>query len=209
MKTVFNWFVKLTGWLIQKIVFNTKIYYEDKSVQSRRIKGPAIIVSNHTSVYDYAVFLFVFPMRTLRYQMAEILFSKKGLGGFLKALGGIKVERGNYNFGFVEESKRILDKGGVVGIFPESRIPKEGEITPLPFKPSAAYLALYANVPIIPVYTNGEYFHGKRARVVIGKSFMAKDLYDEGKDEKTNLLIISDCIRSKVVNLRAYINGKE
>ena len=78
-----NAFVKLTGWPAQLIVFRTKYYYEDKSVQSRRIKGPAIIVSNHTAVYDYACMLFVFFTRTLRYQMAELLFEKKLLGPFL------------------------------------------------------------------------------------------------------------------------------
>ena len=50
-----NWFVKLTGWPVQLLCFRTKVLYEDRKVQGRRIRGPAILVSNHTSVYDYAV----------------------------------------------------------------------------------------------------------------------------------------------------------
>lgn len=63
----FNTFTKITAYPVQKACFNTKILYEDKSVQNRRIKGPAIVVSNHTSVYDYAVLLFCFflPHRAL------------------------------------------------------------------------------------------------------------------------------------------------
>lgn len=201
MIAFFNGFVKVTGWLAQKIVFRTKIYYENKKIQARKIKGAAIIISNHTAVYDYAAFLFVFPTRTLRYQMAEVLFQKKGLGRFLKAMGGIKVDRNSFNFGFIEESKRILEKGGVVGIFPESRLPKPGEEKPLPFKPSAAYLALYSGVPVIPVYTNGEYFTKKRAGVMIGTPMNAAELYDESKDEKTNLAEISEKFRQKIIEL--------
>lgn len=207
MKAFFNMLVKITGWLPQKIVFRTKLFYEDKGVMARKIKGPAILISNHTSVYDYAVFLFVFPWRTLRYQMAEILFRKKGLGGFLKAMGGIKVERNSFDFGFLEESKAILGKGGVVGIFPESRLPREGEARPLPFKPSAAYLALISGVPVIPLYTNGAYFHGKKAKVVIGKPMYAREMYDPQKDEKSNLVFISEQFRHKVMELGTLIDG--
>ena len=77
----FNGFVKATGWPAYKIAFRTKIYYEDKSVQSRRIKGAAMVVSNHTSVFDYAVLLFVFFTRTLRvrccFKSSRSVFSSK------------------------------------------------------------------------------------------------------------------------------------
>ena len=134
MVRFFNAFVKITGWLVQKLCFRTKIYYEDKKVQSRKIKGPAIIISNHTSVFDYAVFLFVFFSRTLRYQMAEILFKKKLLATFLKCMGGIYVDRSAHDFAFLAKSEQILSKGGIVGVYPEGRIPKEEEEKPLPFK---------------------------------------------------------------------------
>lgn len=207
MKAFFNMLVKITGWIPQKLVFRTKIFYEDKAAQSRKLKGPAILISNHTSVYDYAVFLFVFPRRTLRYQMAEVLFKKRGLGWFLRSMGGIKVERDSFDFGFLEESKGILEKGGVVGVFPESRLPREGEERPLPFKPSAAYLALVSGVPVIPLYTNGAYFCKKRAKVVIGKPMFARELYDPQKDEKSNLVFISEQFRHKVMELGTLIDG--
>ena len=45
----FNWFVKITAYPVQKLIFRTKVYYQDKNVQSRHIKGAAIVISNHTS----------------------------------------------------------------------------------------------------------------------------------------------------------------
>ena len=200
----FNGFVKVTGYLIQKIIFRTKIYYEDKNVQSRKIKGPAIIISNHTSVYDYAVFLFVFPFRTLRYQMAEVLYKKKMLGLFLKCMGGIYVNRDTHDFSFIYKSEEVLSKGGVVGVFPESRIPKPEEERPLPFKVSAAYLALSSNVPVIPVYTDGVYFKKNRARVIIGTPLLAKDYADQELNDKQNLERVTEILRSRIIEL-----GKE
>ena len=82
MITFFNYFVKITGLIPALLILRTIIKYEDKNKQSRRIKGKAILVSNHTSVYDYACFLYVFFFRTLRYQMAEVLYKKKLLSIF-------------------------------------------------------------------------------------------------------------------------------
>ena len=201
MVRFFNAFVKITGWLVQKLCFRTKIYYEDKKVQSRKIKGPAIIISNHTSVFDYAVFLFVFFSRTLRYQMAEILFKKKLLATFLKCMGGIYVDRSAHDFAFLAKSEQILSKGGIVGVYPEGRIPKEEEEKPLPFQTGVTQLALNSNVPIIPVYTNGCYFQKKRARVVIGKPIYVSDIVDEEKDFKQNMEDITNVLRERVVYL--------
>lgn len=195
-----NFITKLTAWPVQKILFRTRIYYENKNVQSRKIKGRAIIVSNHTSVYDYAVFLFVFPFRTLRYQMAEVLFKKKVLGVYLKMLGGIFVDRASFDYSFMKKSEDILKKGGVVGIFPESRLPKKDEIPPIEFKSAAAFLALKTNTPVIPVFTSGGYFK-KPCRVVIGKPMDLSMFADSEKSEKENLADISAIMREKVISL--------
>lgn len=198
----FNAFVKATGWLPQKIAFRTKIEYEDKAVQGRHIKGPAIIICNHTSVFDYAVLLFVFFTRTLRVQMAEVLFQKKPLGLFLKMMGGIYVNRDTHDFSFMGKSEELLRKGKVAGIFPESRLPLKNEERPLPFKPSAAYIALAADVPVIPVYTNGSYFNlKKRAHVIIGTPMNVHDFADDARSEKENIDRLTNAMRERIIRL--------
>ena len=197
----FNWFVKITGWLPQLLVFRTKVFYENKQKQSRIIKGPAIIVSNHTSVWDYAIYVFVFFFRTLRFQMAEVLFKKKVLGLFLKMMGGIYVNRDTKDLSFIDKSNEILRKGGVVGVFPESRLPLPEETRPIEFKPSAVNLALLSEAKIIPVYTNGLYFTKKRARVMIGEPINVLDYYDESLSEKENVNAITKLLREKIIDL--------
>ena len=198
----FQTFTKITAWPAQAVCFRTKIHYEDKRVQGRRIKGKAIIVSNHTSVYDFAVMLFTFPFRTLRYLMAEVLFRRKGLSRFLKKMGGIFVDRDAYDFAFLDECNEILRKGGVVGVFPEGRLPREGEERPLPFLPSTAYLALMSGAPIIPVYTNGSYFQRKRARVIIGKPVDVSSIARGELSEKENIEAVNEYLRQRIVELR-------
>ena len=205
---IFNVFTKVTGLPLDWFCFRTKVYYEDKAVQSKRIKGPAILISNHTSVFDYAVYLFVFFFRTLRFQMAEVLFKKKLLGPFLKMMGGIYVNRDSRDLGFIAKSERILKKGGVVGIFPEGRLPRDGETRPLEFKTGAAYLALSTGVPVIPVYTNGSYFNRKRARVVIGKPIYARELAREDLSDKENILLVANHMRDRVIELEKYLNER-
>ena len=206
-----NAFVRVTAYPVQLPIFRTKVYYEDRRVQSRRIKGGAIVICNHTSVWDYAALMFVFFFRTLRAQMAEVLFEKQPLGLFLKMMGGVRVDRNVYDFGFVSQSQRILEKGGVVEIFPESRLPLKGEERPLPFKPSAAYLGLLSGAPMIPVFTNGAYFSKKRARVIIGKPLYARALTDDSLSEKENIARVSEALREKIISLekQLYEQSKE
>lgn len=194
-------FTKITAWPVQALCFRTKVHYEDKRVQGRRIKGAAIIISNHTSVYDFAVMLFTFPFRTLRYLMAEVLFKRKGLARFLRSMGGIMVDRDAYDFAFLETCNEILKKKGVVGIFPEGRLPVEGEERPIPFAPSAAYIALTSGAPIIPVYTNGSYFKKKRAHVIIGKPIDVSTIVDDTLSEKENIEKVNDFLRQKIIEL--------
>ena len=205
-----NWFTKITGWPAYYVLFRTKTVFEDRKIQGRRIQGPAIIISNHTSVFDYAVMLFVFYSRTLRTQMAEVLFRKKGpLPLFLKCMGGIYVDRNSHDFSFLEKTEKILEKGGVVLIFPESRIPLPEEERPLPFVPSAALAALEARVPVIPVYTNGSYFNKKRARVIVGMPMNAADYVHDGMTEAEKIDSVNRAFRERIMSLGEELNERE
>jgi len=200
---------KITGWLPQRLCFRTKVYYEDKSVQSRRIKGKAIIVSNHTSLFDFVILAFTFFFRTIRVQMAEVLFRNKFLGFLLKMLGGIYVNRNTLNLSFISKSEDVLNKGGVVGVFPESRLPLKTESRPLQFKPSAAFIALSCGAPVIPVYINGIYFSKKRTRIIIGKPMNLNDYIDESLSKKENLSNATKAMREKIIELERLLNERQ
>lgn len=210
MAFLFNWFVKITAGLVQLFVFRTKIYYEDKAVQSNKIKGKAIVMSNHNYLMDFAAMLFVFWRRTLHCVTAEVMYQKNFfMTAFLNLSGAIKVERDAKDFSFLPKCRRILDKGGVVEIYPEARLPELHEETPLEFKPSVVYLALESGAPIIPVYTNGSYFSKERTRVIIGKPISVAELYDDSKTEKENIADITIYLRGRIIELRDELDKQK
>lgn len=201
MISIFNWFVKITGYLAQLVTFRTRVTYEDAAVQKRRIHGPAIVIANHTGIMDYALLLYLFFTRTLRCQVAELQFDRFFMRNLLRMLGAIRVDRSFQDMSCMAKSEAILRKGGVVVIFPEGRLPRKGEETLLPFKTGAAYLALNAQVPVIPVYTDGNYFCKKRCNAVIGKPIDVSELYDGNQSERENLQSITDAFRQKIAAL--------
>ena len=193
MLTFFNWFTKITGYPFFLIAFKTKVFYQNRKVQGRRIRGKALVVTNHKAIYDFAVWMFVFFTRTLRCIVAEVTF--------LKMWGAIRVDRHDNDFDFMWKSIDILKKGGVVEIFPESRIPEKDEPTPLEFKPSYVYIALRSDAPIIPVFTDGCYFSKKRSHVMIGTPIYASELYDEALGERENIEAINSFVRNRIIEL--------
>ena len=52
MSTIIYYLHLILALFLQIFVFRTKIYYEDSSRQNKRIKGSAIIISNHRSFLD-------------------------------------------------------------------------------------------------------------------------------------------------------------
>lgn len=203
-----NWVVKITGFLPQLFVFRTKVSYEERHAQSTRIKGRAIVVSNHNNLMDFAVLIFVFWRRTLRCAAAEVLYQKNiFMTALLHFLGCVRVDRDAHDFSFLPKLKRVLDRGGVVEIYPESRLPRADEEKPLAFKPSYIYLALESGAPIIPVYQNGKAFAKERARVVIGKPIYVEELYDATLSERENIEKINQYVRNKIIELGKKIEN--
>lgn len=217
MNKVLTWFVKITGLPLQYFYFHKKIYYEDKKHTNRKIEGGALIVSNHTSIYDYPLVMYTFFKRTIHTLVAEVIYEKGSfMSKFITGLGAIKVDRKSYDFGFMYEMIDVLNANKVGLVFPESRLPTEkdepGQL--LDFKPSYVYLALQTGAPIIPVYTNGVYGKLKRkkkdrARIIIGKKFYINDLYDSNKSEKENIEFINEYIKNKIKNLGEQLKGNK
>jgi len=204
MRFLFVWFVKITGWIPHIFAFRKRIYYEDKSVQSRHIKGAAIIMSNHHRLLDFPLIMYVFFTRTVRCLVAELMYRKNFFITLtLNGLGAIRVDRDSHDFSFVARSCEVLRKGGVIGIFPESKLPERDGLGLMPFKPSVAYIALLSGAPIIPIYINGLYFKpGRPSRIMIGTPIDVQSMYDDSLDQKQNLDNITQKLKEKVEHLK-------
>ena len=207
---LFQLWIRITGYPVYRFRANPKFKYENRKVQGRIIKGKAVIVSNHTTVWDFGFWLYALPLRAHRCIMADVLKHKNFfLTLFLTMNQGIFVSRKAQDIGFIKTCEKILSRGGVVQVFPEARLAKEGEERPLPFTPSFVLMALESNAPIIPLYTGGNYFKKERTKVAIGKPIYPSELYDETKSRKENLLDIAEIVRQKVIELGEYFEDGE
>lgn len=111
--------------------------------------GPLVVVANHDSFLDGFVLVAAFTRRRLTFLSASYLFEKPLTGAFLRAVGALPVQRGGGNFGSLRQAIVTLRRGGTVVVFPEGGI-LEDEVLG-----GAAYLALKADAPILPVHLKG------------------------------------------------------
>ena len=196
-------FAKLTGLLPGWLFFMPRVKLAPGA--GRRLPKNCILVSNHTALMDFALYLVLFPLRTIRFPMAEVLFRKnKVMSALLYALGGIRVDRDGKDFGFVPQCLEVLDNGGTLGIFPQGRLPVGGK--PFPFTVSTAFMALQTDAPIIPVYTAGGYRPFKPTDVVIGAPIYLKEHCREGLSREQQLQQLTDLLEKTVYDLKDLLN---
>ena len=184
------------------IYFKRRTYFENKKNQGRHIKGRAIIVSNHISIIDYMMLMFVFFTRKIRCLVASVVYKKnKILNLLLKMCGAIKVERENYNLSFIQKSIDVLNKNKVLLIFPEGRL--DNDKTKIrQFTTSYLLLALKTKSPIIPVYNDGNYGFKRRVHCMVGEKIYLDKYIDTDNPSKEQLEYLNKIVMSKIKELK-------
>jgi 1-acyl-sn-glycerol-3-phosphate acyltransferase len=199
---------KITAILPALLTFKWKVYYKNKSVQGKKLPKSAILMSNHTSLMDFAIWVLFFFSRTIRIWMGEVLFTKnKILTWFLYKMGGIFVDRNSAQIDFLSESIETLDNGGIVGVFPEGQLPVNGK--PFPFKPGIVFLALNTDAPIIPIYTDGAMNLFKRTKVVIGEPINIRDYCKSKNPSQDEIKELTSLLQKKTYELKDVISDAQ
>lgn len=113
-------------------------------------KGSYVLVSNHASYMDTPAVLSSIPLQ-FRFFAKKGLFSIPFMGWFLGRAGHLPVVRGDARASLksMSEGARLLKERGIsMLIFPEGgRSPERMR----PFKEGAAYIAIKAGVPAVPI----------------------------------------------------------
>lgn len=127
------------------ILFNR---WEIEGLENIPPSGPVVLVANHVSLWDPPV-LACSVNRVVHFMAKEELFKIPLLGWLLPALQCFPVKRGKADRNALRLAAQYLEKGEVLGIFPEGTRSKTQQL--LPFQPGAALFALRSGAPIIPV----------------------------------------------------------
>lgn len=108
--------------------------------------GGAILAANHVGIVDGPL-LATYAPRPVHALTKREMFDGR-VGGFLRATGQIPLDRFAADLAAIRTALRVVRDGGVVGIFPEGTR-SSGDLDR--FHHGAAYLALVAGVPVVPV----------------------------------------------------------
>jgi 1-acyl-sn-glycerol-3-phosphate acyltransferase len=142
--------------------------------------GPLILAGNHTHNLDGPMLIGTCP-RPVHFLVKKEAFIGP-LDPFLRSIGQLRVDRSGADRTAVTTALGVLERGGVLGIFPEGSR-GEGEFAEL--RSGLAYFAVRSGAPVVPVAVLGSTRAGRvipvlpplysRIDVVFGDPFEAGD----------------------------------
>lgn len=146
-------------------------------------QGPLIICANHVNWQDPLIIGSALPAHyKIKYMAKEELFRNRFVAYFLKKAGAFPVNRQKADIAAVRRCFKVLDEGGVIGLFPEGTRSKSGELQHL--QEGAALIAARSGAPVLPVLVTGSYRTGGPLSVAIGPVFSLPGLDYKGRKER-------------------------
>lgn len=142
-------FVKITGAIPVLLWLRPKVVYCGAG-KRKKIRGGALIVSNHVAMTDPLAILCALWYRIPRFVATKELFDTKRKSRFFTMMRCILVDKDNFNMSTFHTVSDELAAKKVVVVFPEGQINRETSGI-MPFKSGAILMAHKNNVPIVPV----------------------------------------------------------
>ncbi len=118
-------------------------------------RGPFIVAANHANYLDGVVLGAALPMRIVFLVMPRVYRATPLHPYFHDQLGSIPISLARPDPGAIRRALRVLESGGVLGVFPEGPFSKNGEL--VRGQPGAALIALRSGVPVVPAAITGTF----------------------------------------------------
>ena len=149
-----NWPLYLLARIFLTPFFLAYFRYARFGREYGRVKGGLIVASNHRSFLDPFVIGGALPWRRpLNYVAKVELFERRWQGWVLSRLGALPIRRGESDEDAIETSRLVVERGGVVCIFPEGTRIRSGSLAAP--KRGVGHLALQTGAPVIPAAVLG------------------------------------------------------
>ncbi len=174
----FYYLLYILVWPLFELLYHPRVLGRENIPKN----GAVILAGNHKSNLD-CILIASCLWRQVHFMAKDELF-RGGFRYFFRALGTIPVNRRIRDASALSEARTILDRGGVIGIFPEGRFNKTEE-TVLPFKPGAARMAARSRAMIVPFAIKGDYnIIGRRVEIEFYSAINAagRDAVSIGKE---------------------------
>lgn len=168
-KYFFYNFAVATGLLPGLLWLRPRRIYSSPAAKER-IRGGALIVSNHVSLIDPIYLMIAVWYRRHRFVCMEELLSLPLARAFFKLAGCIPLDRDNTSFDSFREIIDALKMGELVTVFPEGQVNvRSGVVNE--FKSGVILMSVMSGKPIIPVYIAKPKRFYDRLTAVIGEAF--------------------------------------
>jgi 1-acyl-sn-glycerol-3-phosphate acyltransferase len=181
-----HWFARTWSWLILKTIFSPVTVVGLENIPN----GPAVYAANHQSAMDIPLLYVYLPMQFRIIAKVE-LFRYPFMGWHLSRSGQIAVDEKNVraNLRSLNRAVETVHAGMPLVVFPEGGRTPDGEIKK--FMSGAFYVAIKAQVPVVPVAIVGTYkvlkmnqfvIHPGPLQLVIGKPISTEGYSTRGMD---------------------------
>lgn len=138
-------FVRATGGRLVPLMFRTQVRGRENIPE-----GGALLAGNHVSYLDPILMWCVSP-RPVHFMAKRELWDSTFVAWALPRLWGFPVNRGEPDRTAITTATDLLVSGELVGVFPEGGRAEDGGEELRRAQGGAAFIALRANVPIVPV----------------------------------------------------------
>jgi 1-acyl-sn-glycerol-3-phosphate acyltransferase len=118
-------------------------------------RGPYIVAANHANYLDGVVLAMALPCKISFLVMPRVYRATLLHPYFHDHVGSIPVSLARPDPGAIRRAIRILEQGGVVGIFPEGPFGRHGRL--VRGQPGVALVALRSGVPVVPAAIEGTF----------------------------------------------------
>ncbi len=192
--TPFYKFITIIGRPIIKLITHYKTIGLDHIPES----GGLILCCNHTSMLDIAI-LVLTNKRRIYFMAKEELFHVPVAGWFFRMMGGFPVARGAGDTAAIDKAKAIVQRGDILGIFPEGTRTKDPAGHPGKGKSGVALIAAQTGGDVLPATIRYKNYHGKVPY------FTTKALISYGKPISTAELAFADDSRAEIKRVAGRI----
>jgi len=184
LRQFFRFLSKIAFWLLADLEIIGQENFPDH--------GPLIVVGNHFSFIDPAAFVRVSPV-PLDFIGGAVNPHAPSIVLFIPRLWGFfPVKRGTGSTFALRESEKVLNEGGVLGVFPEA-----GNWAQVlrPPRPGAAFLVSRTNARILPIGLDGmdkvfpslKRFKRAKVTVNIGKPYQPEPVTGKGRERREQI----------------------
>lgn len=192
--------LKVIGILLLKLFF----HIEAKSNGRIPLSGPLIVAANHFSYMDPVALQSMFPRR-ISFMMTELFYEGRGKWLF-KFLRCICVRERGSNITALKAGIDALKKNGVIGIFPEGGVSREGRLQE--GISGIGFLVKKSRAAVIPAFIFGTYealpkgakqLKPSRIKIIFGKPMIFKD--DGSCSQRQTITVITSQIMEQIEKL--------